>query len=194
MEKKFKKIFLLHLFKAESILKKGNTILYPTDTVWGIGCDATNTAAVRKVFKLKKRHESKSLVILVNSIDMLLEYIPNIPNAAIELIKDTTKPTSIIYSNPIGLAENVVAGDNTVAIRIPKDEFCQKLIENFGKPIVSTSANISESPTPTCFNDIQSELVQNVDYIVDLQQEKINKQSSQILKIMKDGTIITIRE
>jgi len=175
-------------------LKKGNTILYPTDTVWGIGCDATNTAAVRKVFKLKKRHESKSLVILVNSIDMLLEYIPNIPNAAIELIKDTTKPTSIIYSNPIGLAENVVAGDNTVAIRIPKDEFCQKLIENFGKPIVSTSANISESPTPTCFNDIQSELVQNVDYIVDLQQEKINKQSSQILKIMKDGTIITIRE
>ena len=175
-------------------LKQENTILYPTDTVWGIGCDATSENAVKKVYQIKKRDESKSLIILVESIVMLKTYIPNIPKSALELIKNTTKPTSIIYKNPIGLAKNVIAEDNSVAIRLVQDEFCQALIKKFGKPIVSTSANISKSPTPTCFEEIQPEIVQNVDYIVALQQQKKNTQSSQILKIIEDGSFITIRK
>ena len=132
-------------------LHKGGNILYPTDTVWGIGCDATNEIAIAKIFSIKKREESKSLVILVNNIEMLRQYVDEIPTRLIDILKKETKPTTVIYKNPKGLAKNVIAKDNTVAIRIAQDEFCQKLIKKFGKPIVSTSAR-------TGINDTRSQI------------------------------------
>lgn len=175
-------------------LKIGNTILYPTDTVWGIGCDATNEEAVKKIYQLKQRDESKSLIILVDSLEMLQSIIHDIPDTALKLIKNAKVPTSIIYNNPSNLAKNVIAKDNTVAIRITQDEFCRKLISSFGKAIVSTSANISGTDTPNCFEEIQLEILQNVDYIVNLHQDKKNTKSSQIIMIMEDDSLKTIRK
>jgi len=122
------------------ILRNQKILLYPTDTVWGIGCDATSEKAVAKVFEIKQRLESKSLIILVDGIEMLQQYIPSISKEILNLLFATKKPTTIIYNNPVKLAKNVVANDNTVAIRIPQNEFCKQLITAFGKPIVSTSA------------------------------------------------------
>ena len=174
-------------------LNKGSTILYPTDTVWGLGCDATNEAAVKKIYKLKNREESKSLIILVDSIEMLQNHVESIPEKALETLRTSVKPTTIIYNNPKRLASNAIASDNTIAIRIPKDEFCIQLIKEFGKPIVSTSANVSGEPTPKSFSEISEAILKNVDYVVDLHQEKIAEKSSTILKIEGDDVIV-IRE
>jgi L-threonylcarbamoyladenylate synthase len=186
--------FEIELNKTDKVLREKGIILYPTDTVWGIGCDASDERAVKKIFKIKKRDESKSLVILVDTMEMLQGIVPIIPKTAIDLIESTTKPITIIYNNPIGLAKNVVAEDNTVAIRIVQDEFCQRLIHRFKKPIVSTSANIHKSPTPKQFSDIQAEILRNVDYIVDLYPNKISSKSSQIVKITADGSLEILRE
>ncbi|CAM1348284.1 L-threonylcarbamoyladenylate synthase [Tenacibaculum crassostreae] len=175
------------------ILKNRNTILYPTDTVWGLGCDATNEEAVKKIYQLKNREESKSLIILVSSIEMLEQYVDYIPKKALEILRESEKPTTIIYNNPKGLAANTVASDNTIAIRIPQDDFCIQLIKEFGKPIVSTSANVSGEPTPKSFSEISEAILKNVDYVVNLQQEKVAEKSSTILKIEGD-TVIVIRE
>ncbi len=175
-------------------LTQGKIILYPTDTVWGIGCDATNEEAVKKVFKIKQRNESKSLIILVNSVEMLRTIISEIPKAILKILETNTTPTTIIYKNPKGLAKNVVADDNTVAIRIVQHEFCQQLIEEFGKPIVSTSANTSGFDTPNCFSDIETEIIENVDYVVALQQEERNTKSSRILKVTDNGSIEIVRD
>ena len=174
-------------------LKEGKTILYPTDTVWGIGCDATNEKAVENIYRLKKREESKSLIILVSSIEMLREYLEEIPKKAIEILNSSKKPTTIIYKNPINLAKNTIAFDNTIAIRIPQDDFCIQLINEFGKPIVSTSANISGQDTPKSFSEISKAILQSVDYVVDLHQDKMTEKSSTILKIEGDSVIV-IRE
>ena len=171
-------------------LNNSKTILYPTDTVWGLGCDATDEKAIEKIYQLKRRSESKSLIILVSSIEMLKEYVEGIPEKAIDIIKESTKPTTIIYNNPKNIAKNAIASDNTIAIRIPKDNFCIKLIKEFGKPIISTSANISGEPTPKLFSEISAEILNNVDYIVDLHTEKVNKKSSTILKIDKNAIIV----
>ena len=125
------------------ILKAGGVILYPTDTVWGIGCDATNPTAVARIFTIKQRSESKSLIILVSSIAMLREYIADLPQNILNYLQKINEPTTIIYEKPQLLAPNVIAADNTVAIRLVQDPFCQKMITLLGKPIVSTSANIS---------------------------------------------------
>ncbi|MGB2129029.1 MAG: L-threonylcarbamoyladenylate synthase, partial [Flavicella sp.] len=172
--------------------RKG-TILYPTDTVWGLGCDATDSDAVASIYKIKNRIASKSLIILVASIDMLQQIIPEIPKVALELVANATKPTTIIYKNPKGLAPNVVAEDNTVAIRIPDDVFCKKLIREFGKPIVSTSANVSGEPTPQTFSEISTAILDSVDYIVNLHHDKINDKSSTILRITDTDEIEVIR-
>lgn len=164
-------------------LRKGGTVLYPTDTVWGLGCDATNFNAVQKIYALKNREESKSLVVLVSSIEMLKRYIQEIPQKALELIKEIAKPTTIIYQNPLGLAENMIASDNSVAIRIPNHAFCIKLIEEFDKPIVSTSANPSGHSTPTSFSEIHVSILEGADYVVNLEREKITDKSSTILRI-----------
>ncbi len=175
------------------MLKQKEILLYPTDTVWGIGCDATSQEAVAKVFKIKQRSESKSLVILVDSIEMLKEYIPTVSKAVIEILANPKTPTTIIYDNPVGLAKNVVASDNTVAIRIVQHEFCKQLIHQFGKPLVSTSANISGKPTPNSFKEIEQSILDSVDYVVNLQREEVNEKSSTILKISENGEIIVLR-
>ncbi|CAM1333275.1 L-threonylcarbamoyladenylate synthase [Tenacibaculum aestuariivivum] len=171
----------------------GNTILYPTDTVWGIGCDATNELAVKKVYQLKNREESKSLIILVDSIEMLKNYVDDIPDEALHILKTATSPTTIIYNKPKNLAKNTIAADNTIAIRIPKDDFCIQLIQKFGKPIVSTSANISGAPTPKSFTEISKAILQSVDYVVALHSNKKVVKSSTILKITASNKIEIIR-
>jgi len=175
------------------ILNQKKLLLYPTDTVWGIGCDATFEEAVAKVFEIKQRSESKSLVILVDSFEMLQKYIPKVPKAVLELLSKTKNPTTIIYDNPVGLAKNVVASDNTVAIRIVQNEFCRELIHLFGKPIVSTSANISGNPTPKSFYEIEKSILDSVDYIVNLQRDEVNEKSSTILKVNEKGEITVLR-
>ncbi len=175
-------------------LKEGKTLLYPTDTVWGIGCDATNSKAVSEVFRIKQRSESKSLIILVDSLKMLSKYVENIPKRAIEELEAATKPTTIIYNNPKGLAKNCIAADNTIAIRIVQNDFCKAFIKEFGKPIVSTSANNSGEPTPKSFSEISATILNSVDYIVNLQLEEFSKSPSRILKIDVDGAIVILRE
>ena len=177
-----------------AFLNEKKTILYPTDTVWGIGCDATNEIAVAKIYSIKKREESKSLVILVDSIEMLKQYVKEIPNNLAEVLKNPKKPTTVIYKDPKGLAKNVIAANKTIAIRIVQDEFCQKLIQKFGKPIVSTSANISGKPTPRTFTEIDQSILGKVDYVVNLYQDKINDSPSTIIKIDDKGEIEIIRE
>lgn len=174
-------------------LKASETILYPTDTVWGLGCDATNFEAVSKIYQLKKRAESKSLVLLVNGLEMLETYV-NITDEIKNILSNSKNPTTIIYSNPKKLAKNVVASNNTVAIRIVNDLFCNKLITQFGKPIVSTSANISGTPTPKLFKEIEPTILDSVGYVVNLHQEKESKKPSTILKIEEDGSVTIIRK
>ena len=176
------------------ILRNGQTILYPTDTVWGIGCDATNRNAVSKIFEIKERDNSKSLVVLVDSVDMLRNYVEQVPKNVIAILSESIKPTTIIYNCPKNLAKNVIAEDNTVAIRIVRDDFCKILIKRFNRPIVSTSANISGEETPKAFNEISKSILDSVDYIVNLEKEEINLKSSSIIRIMEDNTIKIIRD
>jgi L-threonylcarbamoyladenylate synthase len=173
---------LSEISNTNKSLKEGKTILYPTDTVWGLGCDATNFKAVSKIYRLKNREESKSLIVLVSSINMLKKHV-FMPKKVLEFLKGTSKPTTIIYNNPKGFAKNTIANDNTIAIRIVQDDFCRKLIKRFGKPIVSTSANVSGENTPKSFSEISKPILNSVDYIVNLQQQKVSKKSSTILKI-----------
>ena len=180
--------------KAIEILKNGGVILYPTDTIWGIGCDATSEVAVNKIFKIKQRSESKSLIVLVDSLSMLQNYVKKVPKEVIKILQNSISPTTIIYQNPKGLAKNVVAADNTVAIRIVSNDFCKQLINIFGKPIVSTSANVSNNPTPKSFKEIELAILDSVDYVVNLQNEVENKKSSTILKVAKSGEITILRK
>lgn len=182
------------IYNALSTLKKGDIIIYPTDTIWGIGCDATNANAVKKIFELKKRKEAKSLIVLVDSEEMLQVYIKKIPAKVSCVLAGTSRPTSVIYKNPKGLAPNIIAADNSVAIRIVKDEFCQKLIRDLGKPIVSTSANLSGSLSPKSYNDIDKTLLKKVDYVVDLHRDKIQSTASQLVKFGSTGKIEFLRK
>ncbi|MDP2088032.1 MAG: L-threonylcarbamoyladenylate synthase [Flavobacteriaceae bacterium] len=175
-------------------LKEDKIIIYPTDTIWGIGCDATNKEAVQKIYKIKEREESKSMIILVDSIQMLHKYIPEIPEVAYDIIELSENPITIIYDNPKGLAKNLVADDNSIAIRIPKNEFLIKLIQKFKKPIVSTSANISGDKSPLNFSEINPDLLKQVDYVVDLDREKVATKSSSIIKLRSNGEVIIIRK
>ncbi len=175
-------------------LKEGKTILYPTDTIWGVGCDATNSRAVQKVYKLKQRDETKSLIILLDHIDKLSLYLKEVPQVAYDLINNIENPLTIIYQNAKGLAKNVIAKDKSIAIRIVKNDFCRELIKAFGKPIVSTSANLSDEPTPLFFNQISAEIKNSVDYVVDIDQHLINKvKPSTIIKLKVDGEFEIIR-
>lgn len=180
--------------KTLKVLKAGKTILYPTDTVWGIGCDATNEKAIQSIFQLKQREESKTMIVLVNSIDMLKEYV-DVPTIALDYIEDTDRPLTIIYNNPKGIAHNLIASDNTLAIRIVHHTFCEKLIEKLGKPLVSTSANISGNLTPKSYSEISDEILLGVDYVVNLQSEKevSNPNPSKIIKIDQKGLVTVIR-
>jgi L-threonylcarbamoyladenylate synthase len=181
--------------KALEVLKSGGIILYPTDTVWGLGCDATNAEAVAKIFALKNREDSKSLIVLLDTENKLQSYVSEVPDIAYDLIAYTEKPLTIIYSGAKNLAKNLINQDGSVGIRIPKHDFCQQLIQRFRKPIVSTSANISGEPTPTNFSEMSQEIIDGVDYVVDLEQESTEKkQPSTIMKLEADGKFLFIRK
>ena len=206
----------MELQKSLEVLRSGGIILYPTDTVWGIGCDATDPAAVAKVYEIKKRADSKSLVLLASDMDMICRYVKEIPEMAIQLVEVNDKPMTIIYPDAVAgpapvvsgeagmtlpkadrhcLAYNTVAEDGTVGIRIPMMDFCQQLVAKFGRPIVSTSANISGEPTPKKFAEISDEIRDAVDYIVDPSLEKGSTgQSSSIIKVGLDYSIEIIRK
>lgn len=177
-----------------AVLKKGGIILYPTDTVWGIGCDATNAKAVEKIFQLKKRSDKKSLICLVSDFKMLNEYVEDVPEVAYDILKYASKPTTIIYDDPIRVAENLIAEDNSLAMRVPKDDFCKKLIKKLRKPLVSTSANLSGEKTPQSFKEIDSVILEGVDYIVNLHREKKSGKPSAIIKLKNDGSVKVIRQ
>ncbi len=180
---------------AAKALKNGDIILYPTDTVWGIGCDATLDAAVERVFEIKQRSDSKSLIILVSDLDMLAKYVKEIPPMALELIEVNDRPMTIIYPQGVGLSGKVIAEDGSVAIRIPKNDFCVEMIRKFGKPIVSTSANISGDETPSCFAEINAEILDSADYVVEpCLEEGSEGRSSQIIKLGMGGEVTIIRE
>jgi L-threonylcarbamoyladenylate synthase len=180
---------------AIEILNEGGLILYPTDTVWGIGCDATNEEAVKKVYKLKKREDSKALICLMANDAMLERHITTVPDAAYDIMDLSTKPTTIIYDQPRGIAKNLVAQDNTLAVRVASDKFCKYLINKFKKPLVSTSANISGQNTPQNFSEISNTIIKGVDYVVNLgQDDNSNNSPSSIIKLSNDGTVKVIRK
>ena len=175
-------------------LSAGGLILYPTDTVWGIGCDATNAEAVKKVYQLKQRDDSKALIVLIDSADHLDHYVVDVPMIARELIDVAVKPLTIIYEGAYNVASNLLGDEDSLGIRIPNDEFCHRLCERFGKPIVSTSANVSGAPTAKTFADIDASIVQGVDYAVQYRRDDhASRHPSNIILLSRDGTFKIIR-
>ena len=180
---------------ALNILRKGGVILYPTDTIWGLGCDATNQDAVAKIYNIKKRRENKSLIVLVNGFVMLERYVRNVPEAAAEILDVSDKPITIIYPEGKNLAPGVCNEDGSVGIRITDDDFCLELITRFRKPVISTSANYSDTPSPSDFSEIEDEIIRSADYVVKYRQTDINKKTpSSIIKIDDNGVIKIIRQ
>lgn len=180
--------------KAFEILKNGGIILYPTDTIWGIGCDATNPEAVEKVFQLKGRSSEKSLIVLLDTVNKLPAYIADVPEIAYDLIEFAEKPLTIIFSGAKNLASNVIAADGSIGIRVVKHHFCEQLMQRFRKPIVSTSANISGEPSAATFDEISDEIKNGVDYIVNWEQHlHEERQASTIMKLDTDGQFSFIR-
>ena len=172
----------------------GGIILYPTDTIWGIGCDATNMEAVQLIYDLKQRSDSKSMLVLVNSVKMLKQYLLAFPPQAMELIVKVEKPTTIIYQGARKLASNLLANDGSVGFRITSDPFCLALIELIGRPIVSTSANISGELPPSIFHEIKSLIRHRVDYVVNWRQDETEPSlPSAIIKLEKDGRMTILR-
>lgn len=181
--------------KALEVLRKGGLILYPTDTIWGIGCDATNALAVKKIYDLKQREDSKSMLLLLENPNLILSYVEELPEVAWDLLDFAEKPTTIIYDGAKNIANNIIAEDGSIGIRITHEAFTQKLIQKFRKPLVSTSANISGQPSPKNFSEISEEIKSKVDYIVEFRQEddRIFPPSS-IIKLGASGLVQIIRE
>lgn len=176
------------------VLRSGGLILYPTDTIWGIGCDATDEEAVKKVFALKQRPEAKSLVILLADVRDLLKYVAHPSPDIADMIAGFDRPTTVIYEGALDLAPNVINSDGTVAIRIVKDTFCRHLIKRLRKPLVSTSANISGHPSPASFRDVDAAIKEGVDYVVNYRQDDTTPATpSRIIKLLKDGSVQVIR-
>jgi L-threonylcarbamoyladenylate synthase len=177
-----------------NILKKGGVILYPTDTIWGLGCDATNELAVSSIYATKQRDESKSMLILVDSLEMLKLYVDYIPDVAYQLIDATTTPLTIIYPKGKNLAKNLFATDGSIGVRIVKNDFCFEMIREFGKPVVSTSANLAGQKSPLGYFDISNEIKMAADFIVPLRLEELcTSKSSDIVKVSRNGQIEVIR-
>jgi L-threonylcarbamoyladenylate synthase len=176
------------------ILRYGGIIIYPTDTIWGIGCDATNEEAVQRIYQLKRRQDLKAMLVLIDNEVRLNQYIKEVPEIAWQLLEIIDKPTTIIYPGAKNLAANLIAEDGSIGIRIVKDEFCQKLITQFKKPIVSTSANISGERSPMIFDEISEVILKSVDYIVRWRQEDYTAaKPSSIIKLGLGGEIQIIR-
>lgn len=184
-----------NLENIKAVLENGGLILYPTDTIWGIGCDATNPEAVEKVYELKQRDRNKSFIILVDSIEMMKSYIEHIHPRIDTLLLHHVRPLTVVFDNAKNLPANLVADDGSIAIRLVRDDFCQNLIQFFGKPLVATSANISDEPFPNNFGEISSAVIKGVDYVFKQgRYEKENKEPSVIVKADTDGELIFLRE
>ncbi|MCX2740141.1 L-threonylcarbamoyladenylate synthase [Pontibacter anaerobius] len=181
---------------AEEEVLLGNLILYPTDTVWGIGCDAENAEAVRKIFKIKEREESKAMILLVADQEMLQHYIKDLPEGFEEMVRKQERPTTYVFPNPQNLPKEVLAEDGTVAIRmVTSEEFCHRLIRQVGRPIVSTSANISGEPSPKTFADVSDIIKERVDFVVNWRREDdMASRPSRIVKVEEDGSQSIIRD
>ncbi len=181
--------------KAVSMLESGRTILYPTDTIWGIGCDATQSKAVEKIYKLKHREKIKGFIILVNSIKMISQYVENPPEAAFDLIASIDHPLTIIYPKSKNLPSNVSAPDGSIGIRIVSNNLCATLIEMLQKPIISTSANFSGQDNPLAFSKIDPKIIESVDYVLDLETKKIeNIKPSMIIKLVGETEFEILRD
>ena len=190
MEKSFEE----EVERTVSFLKAGKTILYPTDTIWGVGCDATNYKACEKVYAAKKRPKDKSLIILIDTVERLTDYVVNVPVIAYDLIKSAKNPLSIVYAEGKNLARNVSAV-KSVCIRVVEHEFCKEVIKRLGKPITSTSANLSGQPSALTYNDITEEMKQSVDYTVQLYHDEMSRpKSSTIIRLHEDNTFEILRQ
>ncbi|MCG6189088.1 L-threonylcarbamoyladenylate synthase [Maribellus maritimus] len=183
------------LKKALEVLKSGGIILYPTDTIWGIGCDATNPEAVTRIYNIKKREDSKSMLVLMENPALLDRYVDDVPEVAWDLVEITTTPLTVIYPNAKNLASNLIAEDGSIGIRFTKEEFTSQLLQRFRRPLVSTSANISGEKSPAFFDEISEEIKDQVDYIVEYRQDDTTpSQPSSIIKLGPGGRIDIIRK
>ncbi len=183
------------IIKALDVLHNGGIILYPTDTIWGIGCDATNENAVKRIYDIKKRADSKSMLVLMENVNLIERYVREVPEIAYDLIELSEKPVTIIYDGAKNIAPNLIAEDGSVGIRISQEMFTQRLIQRFKKPIVSTSANISGQASATFFEEISEEIKNAVDYVVQYRQDdKTPHEPSSIIKLGAGGQIQIIRK
>lgn len=181
--------------KALEVLKKGGIILYPTDTIWGVGCDATNEEAVQRIYKIKKREDSKSMLVLMENPALLERYVDDVPEIAWDLVEVSDKPLTVIYPNAKNLAKNLIAEDGSIGIRFTKERFTTHLLQRFRRPLVSTSANISGEKSPAFFDDISEDIKNQVDYIVQYRQDDNSPaQASSIIKLGIGGRIDIIRK
>jgi L-threonylcarbamoyladenylate synthase len=187
------KVFEKDIEKCLETLKGAGLILYPTDTIWGIGCDATNGEAIEKIYKLKKRSDEKAMIVMVADERDILQHIAAPDLSLFDYLDKTTKPTTVVYEGALGFADNIVAKDGSIAIRICKNEFCRQLIKRFRKPIVSTSANISGMSAPKTFKEITDEIKNGVDYVVEYkQQDETPAQPSSLIK-WNNGSVTILR-
>ena len=177
------------------VLKTGGIFLYPTDTIWGMGCDACSAKAVEKVYQIKQRDPQKSMLILVSDLGMAERYVQEFPEIAYDLFEVSVDPTTLVLDQAINLADNLPAMDGSIGMRIPDESFCQTLLQRFRRPIVSTSANFSGQPSPTCFDDLDRELVKRVDYVVDWKRnEPPTKKASSVIRVSADGQVKILRQ
>ncbi|MGN6492236.1 MAG: L-threonylcarbamoyladenylate synthase [Agriterribacter sp.] len=177
------------------VLQSGGVILYPTDTIWGLGCDATNEDAVQKIYNIKRRQETKTMIVLLADERDIFQYVAHPDPAVFDYLENTTKPTTVIYNGALGMADNLIADDGSIAIRLVQDDFCRHLVKRLRKPLVSTSANISGQPSPGSFSAISDEIKQACDYVVQYRRDDERKaQPSSIIKWNDDGTVTVIRE
>lgn len=182
------------IHNAYEVIANGGIILYPTDTVWGIGCDATNSEAVAKIYALKQRAETQSMIVLMNGEKMMYNVFKEIPEVAWQILDVSEKPTTLILDKPRNVAANIIATDNTLGVRIVKEPFCYKLLERMKKPLVSTSANISGQPTPMSFKEIDERIIKGVDYVVNLHRDKMAGKPSTIIKLTNDAQVRVLRK
>lgn len=182
------------IHNAFEVIQNGGIILYPTDTVWGIGCDATNVEAVKKIYALKQREESKSMIVLMNGEKMMYNVFKDIPEVAWQILDLSEKPTTLILDNPRNIALNLISDAKSLGVRIVKEPFCFKLMERMKKPLVSSSANISGMFSPKSFKEISPEIIKGVDYVVNLHREKICDKPSTIIKLSSDSQVKIIRK
>jgi L-threonylcarbamoyladenylate synthase len=179
---------------ATAVLKSGGTVLYPTDTVWGLGCDATNSLAVEKLYALKQRRHDSAMLVLVPDIDMVCQYVRKAPEIALQLMEISDKPLTVILSGAEGVSSAIIADDGSLGLRLVRHEYCRRLLQSLKRPIVSTSANISGQPSPQSFDEISDTVVKNVDYVTPLKYAgAMSGKASSVIKILPNGEFTIIR-